>query len=161
MWDDLTLASLLSNKQSLCDKYSQYLYNLDVSNCKKSSTLQIHPSIKLKLGTQEYLSIKLPVKICRVLAQVRLLNTVNSQICIDNEIYKFNDQEFCHLYNQNKFFLHMLIDCEYFVSKRKSLELPLTENYNLDFFQIMENPNYSMLNKLLAFIKHILHCYKR
>ena len=53
----------------------------------------------------------------------------------------------------------MKIDCENFFKKREDIILPITDNGNLDFFKIVEEPILKNVKKFLAFIKHILYMY--
>ena len=55
----------------------------------------------------------------------------------------------------------MIIDCQIFVNKRKTLNLPVKDNDNLDLFTIIENPDKRTLAKFIAFVKHIIYTYNK
>ena len=160
MWDSLSTASLMNNKQKLCEMYVNALYNKDIEFCSNSSSLQIYPEISMQCGRPKYLISKLTLRLRRLLAQIRLLNKHNNRICIDYETFKFNDQLYCHRCNRNNNLLHIIIDCENFREKREDLMLPLIENGNLDLFVILEDPDLKNIKKFLSLIKHILYTYK-
>ena len=94
------------------------------------------------------------------MAQIRLLNSNNYRLCLNQDIYRFSNNSHCHLCNKNNSFLHMLIECAYFKQKRVDLKLPLNAEYNLNLFLILEEPNLKLINKLLALTKHVLYIYK-
>ena len=91
-------------------------YNSDLERCTNSSSLQVHPEIKLLLN----------LKISRFLAQIRLLNNINCKLYIDANINKFNDQIFCQRCLKNNSLLHMLIEYGNFINERENISLPLT-----------------------------------
>ena len=55
--------------------------------------------------------------------------------------------------------MHAMIECYNFKDYRIKLKLPLNENYSLNLFEILENPNRRLIDKLVALVKHILHNY--
>ena len=46
IWNNLTAEILIANKKELCDKYRDYLFDLDLVNAKKSSSLMLYPNLK-------------------------------------------------------------------------------------------------------------------
>ena len=159
MWDNLTLASLLSQKKSLINAYKNFTYNKDTADYFKSNSLLIYTDLRLKTGQQYYFRLRLKIKFYRFIAQIRLMNNITNKLCIDQDIYKFNDDTTCHLCNKNNSFFHMLIECNHFHDKRLQSKLPLTENFNLNLFNILEEPNSKLISNLYSLTKHILYTY--
>ena len=149
----------MDQKQCIIDKYNRFLYNSDIDRYKNSSFLQIYPEISLQRGTQNYLYLNLPLKSHRIIAQLRLLNKFSRILCIDFIFYEINDKIYCYRSCKNNTLLHMLIDRENFIKKREDLMLPITDNGNLDFFKIVEEPTLKNVKKFIALIKHVLYMY--
>ena len=156
MWDNLNSALLLDQKQRLCEKYENYLYYEDIEKCKKSSSLIVFPEFDLQKGMQQYFKIKLLLKILQLISQVRLINNINCRIVCDSEIYRLGNSSFCYLCSKPNSFLYTIIDCLHFKEYRIRFKLPIKDNFDLDFFAILENPNNKLIRKFIAFTKHIL-----
>ena len=120
----------------------------------------LYSEISLINAKQKYLELKLTLKQYRFLAQIRLLNYNSYRICVDSSIYKFDEHQYCYRCSKNNNLMHMLIDCINFKNERIKLNMPLTDNQNLDLFGILENPNSKQINKLYALTKHVLYIFK-
>ena len=120
----------------------------------------IYPEINLQLKAQQYLNLNPPLELVQIIAQIRLMNKNNTRIITAENVYKLNNDSYCHMCFKPNSLIHMLTDCEKFIDKRKALYLPLVDNNKLDLFEIIDNPNRIVLKKLVALFKHILHVYE-
>ena len=156
MWDNLNLMDLLAHKQSLIEEYQAYRLKLDYESCKISSSLIIYPEITLQSELQHYLNLKLPLRITRIIAQIRLLNKINTRIIADDIVYKHDNNSFCHTCGENDTLIHKILNCKIFSKKRSDLILPVLNDYKLDLFAILEISNKKLLYKFVALIKYII-----
>ena len=157
MWENISHHNLIAQKQSLCEAYQKYLYASDVSNLEHTTSLIIYSEIDLQYGAQQYLKLKLPLKIVQVAAQIRLLNRFNCRIVTNSKIFKLKENSYCHLCCKPDTFLHMIIDCEKFIDKRKNLNLPKNNGCTLNIFEILEKRNKKTITKLVVLSNHILY----
>ena len=77
LWDDLSSASLIALQQKLIKEYKNHLLSADELKKEKTTSLFLYAGIGLSPGCQNYLKIRLPIRIYQAVAQIRLLNLYN------------------------------------------------------------------------------------
>ena len=158
LWDNLSSASLIAAKQELLNAYKDHLLRLDKLKKEKTTSLMLYGGIRLKSGCQNYLTLRLPIRLYQAIAQIRLLNLYNCRLNIEGDIYRFKENTVCHACNVNNSLFHMIKECEVFQSKRNSSLLPMNGEC-VDLYRILEAPDLKILSKFYMYLKHILYIY--
>lgn len=110
----------LSHKEAIVNKFSDIMKNNDLQRYQASASLQIKIPRQELVRPARYITLRCPIALTRIVAQIRLANIYSSRFFVNNTIHKLDMRNPCKLcYAELESSPHILIDCPFYYEIRR------------------------------------------